>query len=346
MPSPRRSSRKIVQLVANGDLRASANEKCWPAQAEMEATLTAAVAALGYRLVRAHPYEPALRHGFIGSQKQGIEVFRHVDPDAPLIVAESVWQYSHHLLHGLLAHRGPILTIANWSGTWPGLVGMLNLNGSLTKAGVTYSTLWSETFEDAFFREGLESWLSTGRVRHRTAHVRPLARATVPARARAVARRLADDLRTRKSIMGVFDEGCMGMYNAIIPDELLFPLGIFKERLSQSALYYAATQVTEAEAREVFDWYRAKGLRFHFGKDEATELTSPWISRSRPSRTSAKISQRSRNPQRITQTIASSRKPIPETGFPSQRLPWKKFQPARTSTVTRSAEKSASKSQW
>ena len=29
----------------------------------------------------------------------------------------------------------------------------------------------------------------------------------------------------------------MGMYNAIIDDELLNPLGIYKERLSQSALY-------------------------------------------------------------------------------------------------------------
>jgi hypothetical protein len=36
--------------------------------------------------------------------------------------------------------------------------------------------------------------------------------------------------------MGIFDEGCMGMYNAIIDDELLNPAGIFKERLSQSAL--------------------------------------------------------------------------------------------------------------
>lgn len=34
--------------------------------------------------------------------------------------------------------------------------------------------------------------------------------------------------------MGVFDEGCMGMYNAIIPDELLHPTGVYKERLSQS----------------------------------------------------------------------------------------------------------------
>ena len=36
--------------------------------------------------------------------------------------------------------------------------------------------------------------------------------------------------------MGVFDEGCMGMFNAIIPDELLHPTGVFKERLSQSTL--------------------------------------------------------------------------------------------------------------
>ena len=43
--------------------------------------------------------------------------------------------------------------------------------------------------------------------------------------------------------MGIFDEGCMGMYNAIIPDELLNPMGVYKERLSQSALYYETTQV-------------------------------------------------------------------------------------------------------
>ena len=30
-----------------------------------------------------------------------MEVFRDIPPDAPLIVAEAVWQYSHHVLHGL-----------------------------------------------------------------------------------------------------------------------------------------------------------------------------------------------------------------------------------------------------
>ena len=266
-------NRKTVLMVANGDLRPSANKQCWPAQTAMEKALTRAFARLGARLVRAHPYKPQSGHGFIGSQKEGMAVFAGIDPDAPLVVAESVWQYSHHLLAGLISHRGPILTVANWSGRWPGLVGMLNLNGSLTKAGVPYSTLWSEDFTDRFFVDGLRRWLATGRVRHPVAHVRPLSSCRVPRRAAAVARRLARDLRARKAILGVFDEGRMGMYNAIIPDELLFPLGVYKERLSQSALYHAATRVSGREARAVYAWLRRKGVAFDLGGDEATELT-------------------------------------------------------------------------
>jgi hypothetical protein len=266
------SSRKIL-LVANGDLRQSANEVCWPAQHAMEKALTAAVAKLGYTLVRAHPYKPAQKHGFIGSQKEGMAVFANIDRNTPLIVAEAVWQYSHHLLHGLISHQAPILTVANWSGTWPGLVGMLNLNGSMTKAGVKYSTLWSEDFTDQYFLDGLSSWLKTGVAKHRTAHVKPLAKASVPPKARAIAKQLAHDLRERKSIMGIFDEGCMGMFNAIIPDELLFQTGVYKERLSQSALYYGATQVSDADARAVYQWLKKKGMKFHLGKNEATDLT-------------------------------------------------------------------------
>ncbi len=73
--------------------------------------------------------------------------------------------------------------------------------------------------------------------------------------------------------MGVFDEGCMGMYNAIIDDELLNHAGIFKERLSQSALVAKMRTVREAEASAVYDWLVAKGMEFALGKDAATELT-------------------------------------------------------------------------
>ena len=42
---------------------------------------------------------------------------------------------------------------------------MLNLNGSLTKAGVKYSTLWSEDFTDESFKKNLQRWLEEGNVR-------------------------------------------------------------------------------------------------------------------------------------------------------------------------------------
>jgi len=73
--------------------------------------------------------------------------------------------------------------------------------------------------------------------------------------------------------MGIFDEGCMGMFNAIIPDELLFQTGVYKERLSQSALYHGATQVSDAEAQAVYQWYLDRGLKFHLGTNEETDLT-------------------------------------------------------------------------
>ena len=263
---------KEIALVASGDLRESANVNCWPAQQAMEAKLTEVLAGLGYSLKRAHPVKPE-GHGFIASQREGMDVFAEIDPQMPLIVAEAVWQYSHHVLPGLTSHKGPILTVANWSGQWPGLVGLLNLNGSLTKAGVNYASLWSEAFEDDFFLAGLKEWLETGSVSHDTSHVKPFDGEGTQPQDKETVQAIAEDLRRNKCILGVFDEGCMGMYNAIIPDELLMPMGVFKERLSQSALYHATQQVSDDEARAVYDWMVDRGMTFHLGTDHETELT-------------------------------------------------------------------------
>ena len=271
---PLKVGKRQVLLIANGDLRQSANQKCWAAQAEMESALTRVVDDAGFELVRAHEFKKTQGHGFISSQAEGMKVFSTIDPNAPLIVAESVWQYSHHVLHGLISHQGPILTIANWSGTWPGLVGMLNLNGSLTKAGVKYSTLWSDDFSDHFFLSHLRKWLEKGRFKHKLGHVIKWKDVKVGPKESKLGNALARQLQAEKAIMGVFDEGCMGMYNAIIPDELLNCTGVYKERLSQSALYYETMQVSDAEAHEVHAWMEKKGMTFQTGPNEETDLTA------------------------------------------------------------------------
>jgi hypothetical protein len=275
LPSPVAAGE--VLLVASGDLRQSANKVCWAAQAQMETQLTEALRSEGYTLRRAHPYRDDLEHGFIYNQRMGMDVFMNIHPDAPVIVAEAVWQYSHNVFSGLEHHRGPILTVANWSGQWPGLVGMLNLNGCLHKGGVTFSTLWSKDFKDEFFRRGLRQWLKEQKIDHDASHVRALDLSQVPQAERELGQALAKDLKIRKAILGVFDEGCMGMYNAIIEDYLLNPTGVYKERLSQSALVAAMAAVTDAEAQAVREWLDSRRFTFVTGANEETELTDHQI---------------------------------------------------------------------
>lgn len=260
-------------LVASGDLRLAANQKCWPAQVRMEERLKSAFLREGMEIVRGHDLNPLEKHGFISSQKMGIEVFKNIPPDAPLIVAEAVWQYSHHVLAGLRDHKGPILTVANWSGQWPGLVGLLNLNGSLTKMDVRYSTIWSENFEDDFFVRGIRQWIHEGEIVHDESHVSDLVIGDLPRDQVELGISFAQQLQYEKAIMGIFDEGCMGMYNAIIDDEMLNPTGVYKERLSQSALVAEMQNVHEDEARHSYQWLLERGMTFHLGDDEASELT-------------------------------------------------------------------------
>ncbi|RZT59541.1 hypothetical protein EV140_1519 [Microcella alkaliphila] len=263
---------RTAYSVASGDLRLSANTTCWPAQRAFEERVSETLASRGWSLHRAHDVDAEKGHGFIDSQARGIEVFRSVPKTAPLIVIEAVWQYSHHVLAGLRAHEGPILLIANWEGRFPGLVGLLNLTASLTKANIEHSVLWSQDLTDEWALAKLDEWLETGRIEHDTSHVRELGQLADSDEV-ALGTALAHQLRDEKAVIGVFDEGCMGMYNAIIDDEMLNATGIYKERLSQSALLAEMDQVSAAEAEQALQWLENAGLTFHWGTEDATELT-------------------------------------------------------------------------
>lgn len=270
-PAPQAPPR-TAYLVASGDLRESANTAAWRTQADFEALLTSVFEDNGWDVVRAFDVDPETGHGFISSQRMGLEVFQGIPADVPLVVAIASWQYSHHVLAGLRTHRGPVLTVANFVGDWPGLVGLLGLNAGMTKMGKDYSTIWTVDGTDEWFRRGIADWIATGSITHDVSHARPLP--SLPAGPEVdLGRALGDQLLTEKAIIGIFDEGCMGMYNAIFDDELLNPLGIYKERLSQSALWAEMQTVSDDEAAAVGRWLTDAGMTFRVGTDEATELT-------------------------------------------------------------------------
>ena len=142
---------------------------------------------------------------------------------------------------------------------------------------MNYSTLWSETFKDSFFKRGFHQWLEDGLVTHGQSHVRDLSAVQIPAADERIGREFAREFKRKKAILGVFDEGCMGMFNAIIPDELLHSTGVFKERLSQSTLYASMLQMSDADAQGVYEWLKRRGMKFVLGQDEATTLTENQI---------------------------------------------------------------------
>ncbi|MGH9397149.1 MAG: hypothetical protein ACRD18_09915 [Terriglobia bacterium] len=121
--------------------------------------------------------------------------------------------------------------------------------------------------------ERWNNWLQTGHVTHNLNHVHAFNQGKLQAKDRELGERLAAELKGRKAILGVFDEGCMGMYNAIIDDELLNPFGVFKERLSQSALVTKMRTVPISEAQKVRDWLKERGMKFVTGTRPESELT-------------------------------------------------------------------------
>jgi len=265
-----------VLLVTNADLRESANVQCWPVQEKYEAKLREVLQEqFGVTPRRAHPVKADRGHGFISGQREGSDLFAAIDPEAPVIVLLTAWQYSHHLAASLVRHRGPILLLANFDGTWPGLVGMLCMAGTLTSLGRACSRLWSENFDDEFFIEGLRTWLETGRLDHDISylHAIPPDHAVTKTQAGALGKAVGEYVLRHKDIIGLFDPLCMGMMNGVFPLQALCEIGLPLESLSQSALLAEMAEVPRDLRESCLAWYEARGMAFRFGIDPATELT-------------------------------------------------------------------------
>ncbi len=273
-PAPIRAGHREVLLVANADLREPANVTCWPTQHGYEQKLQGALETLGYGIKRAHPIHADRGHGFISSQKEGADLFAAIDPDAPVIVLLTAWQYSHHIASSLVHHRGPVLLLANFDGTWPGLVGMLCMAGTLTSLGVAYSRLWSENFDDDAFRRGLDTWLRNGALHHKTDYLHDIAptHALMASAAGQIGRRAGEYILRHKAIVGLFDTFCMGMINGVFPQQAMINTGVPLESLSQSALLVEMAKVPQSLREECLEWYERRGMTFDYGEDGSRSL--------------------------------------------------------------------------
>ena len=280
-PKPLKVGRKEALMIANGDERRSANLECWAGQVEMEKQLTAAFEKLGWKLTRAHQYDPEMQHGFIESQAQGDEIFDRIPKNCILIVAESVWQFSNMVAYRLWEHRGPILIASNFDGAAPGLVGALGLEACLTKHKYArdqkgHYMLWSsEEFKDEASQKNLATFLKTGKIKYNTRHAKKLENIAAGKYKKAVdfGKTLGQYLQNKRARLGVFDPLCMGMLNAAFDEEVLVNTGISIRRLNQSDLYAEMQTIPRdrglAHIRKLEQW----GMKVDRGADFATKVT-------------------------------------------------------------------------
>jgi len=269
---------KKVYLISNGDFRDAACEVGWPKQQETLDAAAGALARLGYETEIRPDYDPARQHGFITRQCDGARVFAAIDPAAPVIVVLGIWAYSHHVCGNLQTHKGPILLLANFDGTWPGLVALLNHAATLDRLCVPHARLWSETFEqDPAFMSRLKTWCETGRIDYDASHLANARDLKLSEAAKTFGRELAEDIVKNKRIIGQFDPGCMGMLNAVMNPAKLGALGLPIELLSQSDLVAEMNLVADGEARRHLDWLKDRGVWFDWGTDGAQHLTEAQV---------------------------------------------------------------------
>jgi len=265
---------QTVYLISNGDFRDSACEVCWPMQDTTLKEVAKAFKKLGVKTRILPEYNPGRKHGFVTKQCEGTKVFSEIDPKAPVVVVLSCWAYSHHVSGALQTHEGPILLLANFDGTWPGLVALLNHAGTLDRLNVRHSRLWTDSFlKDEYFMKKLEEWQRRGTIRHSEKHLSDSADLKLNKDAEQFGRALAADIRKHRRIMGQLDPGCMGMLNAVMDPAKLGAVGLPIEYLNQSDLLAEMKLVSDEEAQKHLNWLVKKKAHFHWGTDTFTELT-------------------------------------------------------------------------
>lgn len=263
-----------VILLSNGDFRDPVGVNCWPKQVETLEAVEAAFSSMGIQTERGNPYREEKRHGFMTTQAEACRIMSEIDPETPIVVVLASWVYAHHLASAFKLHKGPILLLGNFDGTWPGLVALLNHSATYNRLGVKHSKLWTDSFqEDDAFMQRLERWVETGEITYPTDHIRKADGVKLPDAADALGAEVAGDILKNKRIMGQMDPGCMGMLNAVLSPDKMADIGMPLELLNQSDLLAEMKLVSEKEAKAAYRWLVDAGITFHYGKKESDDLT-------------------------------------------------------------------------
>lgn len=175
------------------------------------------------------------------------------------------WIYGPHTTEGVVGKDNPLLLASNFSGQWPGLVGLLNTGACLAAVEREFSRAWTSaedyTTDDAFMSH-LEAWCTTGRIaysEHELGYQAPIGVA-----ASSLAREVAQEIRARRVLILMLGDTSMGMTNAYFGPRLLAPHGFSEHKVDQAWILDRGRRIEAARIEAAFSYLCEKGLTFHW----------------------------------------------------------------------------------
>ncbi len=246
---------KKVALFWPGDARELPNERAIPSIEEATQQLERALRKLGR--------EPYRVPGFLSAPHHAIDKLGPVQD--PMVGVCVHWFYGQHTTEGVVGKDNPLLLASNFSGEWPGLVGLLNTGACLEMVGRSFSRAWTSAPDwtaDAAFMERLDEWCCTGRIQYPEDQV--AYHAPVSVRAAAIAQEVAQAIRSRRILMMMLGDTSMGMINGYFGPRLLAPHGFSEHKVDQTFIIERGCGIEPGRIEAALAYLLDKGLTFHW----------------------------------------------------------------------------------
>jgi L-fucose isomerase-like protein len=253
-----------IALFWPGDLRQTPNDLARPNAEEATRQLERALAKLGRQSYRVE--------GFLSRPHEAIEKLGPIDD--PLIGVCVHWFYGPHTTEGVVGKTNPLLLASNFSGQWPGLVGLLNTGACLESVNRPFSRIWTTATDwtsDASFMARLDEWCTTGHIRypsHALGHDVPTGAAP-----RALAERVAASLRRRHALILMLGDTSMGMINGYFGPRVLHRHGFAEHKIDQAWILDRGPRVNGARIDDALRFVKDRGVTFHWQEPGVADFT-------------------------------------------------------------------------
>jgi L-fucose isomerase-like protein len=256
-------STQRIALFWPGDGRPAPNQSAIPNITEATAQIERALKRLGRTTYRID--------GFISKPSEAITKLGPVQD--PMIGVCVHWIYGPHTTEGVVGKDNPLLLASNFSGTWPGLVGLLNTAACLEALERPASRIWTEASDfthDQRFMSRLEQWCDSGSIDY------PSSEFTLPApvaqQAQTTAQSVADEIRRRRILIMMLGDTSMGMINGYFGPRLLAKHGFSEHKVDQAWIIDWGKRVASERIEAAFRQVADAGVTFHWGEVGASDF--------------------------------------------------------------------------